>query len=79
MHNYALIADIQAECREVSKKTAVDIMAANFTTLSREFIRRRFGHLMAMSPGDLARVIQYADPTGNRAVRNVLDSEAVAA
>lgn len=81
MHPHALreIADIQDECREVSKKTAVDILVANFPHLSRAFIVRRFGHLMALSPDDLARVLQYQDPTGERAVRNIMDADAARA
>ncbi|HEY4598893.1 hypothetical protein [Corynebacterium sp.] len=78
MHSYAfsLISEIQDECRDVSRKTAADILAANFPSKSRDFLNRNLAYILALSPDDLARLIGYPDPTGEKAVRNVMDAEA---
>ena len=83
MHTHALskIAAVQDECRAESKAAAVEIMHSHYPYKSKQWIHRNFHMLMALSPDDLARVLQYQDPTGERAVRNVLaqQAEAVAA
>lgn len=83
MHTHALnqIAEIQTECRAESKRTALEILAANFPRKSKSWLARNMQFILTLSPDDLVRVIGYPDPTGEKAVRNVLaqHAEAVAA
>ena len=78
MHTHALnqITEIQDECREVGKKAALDILAANFPTKSKSWLTRHMPFILALSPDDLVRLIGYPDPTGEKAVRNVLAQQA---
>ena len=83
MHQSALdkIAAIQDECRSESMETATNILAAHFPHKTVKFFKRNLDLVLAISPDDFARIIGYSDPTGEKAVRNVLaqQAEAVAA
>lgn len=74
MHTHAInqIAEIQDECRAESPKTARAILRSYFPHKSDSFFKRNLQRILALSPDDLARVIGYPDPTGEKAVRNVL-------
>ena len=80
MHTHALsqIAAVQDECRAESKAAAVEIMHSHYPYKSKQWIHRNFHLLMALSPDDLVRLIGYPDPTGEKAVRNVLAQQAEA-
>mgnify|MGYP006932319260 FL=1 len=78
MHQSALdqIAAIQDECRSESMEAASNILAAHFPHKTVTFFKRNLDLVLAISADDFARVIGYPDPTGEKAVRNVLAQQA---
>lgn len=67
--DYGLLQDA---VRSLTKRDAVEHIATLFPHLSTWWVRRHFAALMAMSPDDFGRVLQYADPTGDTAVTNAM-------
>lgn len=68
----ALVAELLEECKNLSKKVGVEVLHANFSGTSRSFFHSRFELLINMTPEEMVRVIGYADPVGERAVRRVM-------
>ena len=73
------IATMQHECMGEAPSTARAIILAYYPSLSENFVKRQLVNILAISPEDLVRLIGYPDPTGEKAVRNVMRAEAVAA
>ena len=75
------IATMQRECMGEAPSVARAIILAYYPSLSENFVKRQLVNILALSPDDLVRLIGYPDPTGEKAVRNVLaqQAEAVAA
>lgn len=67
--DYSLLQD---SIRGLSKKDAVAHLLDLFPHLSKSWTERNLGYLSALDPAGLASVLGYADPTGEKAVRNVL-------
>lgn len=78
MHTHALtqIAQMQEECRGENPPTIQAVILSYYPSLSVNFVKRQMTRILALSPDDLARVIGYPDPTGEKAVRNVLTQQA---
>lgn len=74
MHTHALsqIAQMQEECRGENPPTIQAIILSYYPSLSVNFVKRQMMRILALSPDDMVRVIGYPDPTGEKAVRNVL-------
>ena len=67
--DYGLLQDA---VRDLTKKDAVEHIAALFPHLSVWWVRRHFAALMTMTPDDFGRILQYADPTGDAAVARAM-------
>lgn len=75
-HQLALIADIQDECRDLAPRTARAILVANFPQKTDSFFKRNLKLVLSLDPEAFANVIGYADPTGEKAIRNVMSEVA---
>ena len=64
--DYALLQDALAP---MTKRDAVDHLAALFPHRTRSWHHRNFERLMSLTPDQLGRVLTYADPTGEAAAR----------
>ena len=73
------IKQMQAECLGENPPTIESIIRGYYPNLGKNFVKRQMFHILALSPDDLVRLIGYPDPTGEKAVRNVMRAEAVAA
>lgn len=62
---------LQDACRPLSKKDAVEHLAALFPHKAKAWLTRNFVYLMALDPSDFERVL-YSDPTAAAALRNVM-------
>lgn len=51
---------------------AVTHLATLFPAHTVRWYKRYYPHLMALTPDDFAKALDYADPTGDTAVKNVL-------
>ena len=87
MHTYALtqphrprledVRDVQDDVRsQPTRRDAVDHMAEHYSHLTRSWINRHLDRLLDLDPEVLVTVIGYPDPTGERAVRNVMEAAA---
>lgn len=63
---------LQAALADMTKRDAVDHLASLFPHKAREWFRRNLSALMALAPEELARFLDYADPTGDTATANVM-------
>ena len=73
------IKQMQVECLGENPATIESIILGYYPNLGKNFVKRQMVHILALSPDDLVRLIGYPDPTGEKAVRNVMNAEAVAA
>ena len=73
------IKQMQAECLGENPPTIESIILGYYPNLGKNFVKRQMFRILALSPDDLVRLIGYPDPTGEKAVRNVMRAEAVAA
>lgn len=73
--DYVLLQDA---IRDLSKKDAVEHLHGLFPHLTPSWLGRNLVHLQGMDPDGLASVLAYSDPTGSRAVRNVMKERASA-
>lgn len=63
---------IQEECRAESKRTAVTVLQSHYPHLSARFLGRHLPTILGMSPAEWVYFLGHPDPTGERAVNNVL-------
>ena len=73
MQKYALL---QEELDGMSKRDAVDHLHHQYPHKAREWFNRNLAYIMALDPRGLSEVLTYGDPTGNRAVRHVMEETA---
>ena len=73
------IKQMQTACLGENPPTIESIILGYYPNLGKNFVKRQMFRILALSPDDLVRLIGYPDPTGEKAVRNVMNAEAVAA
>ena len=70
------IKQMQTECLGENPPTIESIILGYYPNLGKNFVKRQMFRILALSPEDLVRLIGYPDPTGEKAVRNVLAQQA---
>lgn len=63
---------LQSAVATMTKRDAVEHMAFLFPQRTRRWFSRNFAALMALTPDSFGRALEYADPTGETAVANIL-------
>ena len=71
------VRDVQDDVRsQPNRRAAVEHMAEHYPHLESRWINRHLDRLLELDPEALVTIIGYPDPTGEKAVRNVMDAEA---
>lgn len=71
------VRDVQDDVRaQPNRRAAVAHMAEHYPHLEPRWINRHLDRLLELDPEALTRLIGYPDPTGEKAVRNVLTQQA---
>lgn len=74
------VRDVQDDVRaQPNRRAAVEHMAEHYPHLERRWINRHLDRLLDLDPEALVLLIGYSDPTGEKAVRNVLATQTEAA
>ena len=66
---------LQAALADMTKRDAVDHLVSLFPHKAREWFRRNLSALTALAPEELARFLDYADPTGETATNRALRAQ----
>ena len=67
------VRDVQEDARsQPNRRAAVLHLHEHYSHLSPNWINKHLDRLLDLDPEAMATVIGYPDPTGERAVRNVL-------
>ena len=69
-------AALQLSISDLSKKDAVNHLHQLFPHKARAWFVRNLPFLVSLDPLHLGKILDYSDPTADRAIRNVLSAAA---